>query len=60
MTFGKIKSIIENDLLESYKNEKEFKQSLKEFRQNVLNNKNMSKRSIKSKKYSNVESNATV
>ena len=43
MTFGKIKSIIENDLLESYKNEKEFKQSLKEFRQNVLNNKNMSK-----------------
>jgi hypothetical protein len=43
MTFGKIKSIIENNLLESYKNEQEFKKSLKEFKQNVLNNKNMSK-----------------
>ena len=39
MTFGKIKSIIENNLLESYKDEKEFKKSLKEFKQNVLNNK---------------------
>ena len=43
MTFGKIKSIIENNLLDSYKDEKEFKKSLKEFKQNVLNNKNMSK-----------------
>ena len=43
MTFGQIKSIIENNLLESYKNEQEFKKSLKEFKQNVLNNKNMSK-----------------
>jgi hypothetical protein len=43
MTFGKIKSIIENNLLESYKDEKEFKKSLKEFKQNVLSNKTMSK-----------------
>ena len=43
MTFGKIKSIIENKLIESYKDEKEFKKSLKEFRHNVLNNKTMSK-----------------
>jgi hypothetical protein len=43
MTFGKIKSIIENNLFESYKDEKEFKKSLKEFKHNVLNNKNMSK-----------------
>ncbi len=40
---GKIKSIIENNLLESYKDEKEFKKSLKEFKHNVLNNKTMSK-----------------
>jgi len=37
MTFGKIKSIIEKNLLESYKNEKEFKKSLREFKHNVLN-----------------------
>lgn len=43
MTFGKIKSIIENRLIESYKDEKEFKKSLKEFKHNVLNNKTMSK-----------------
>lgn len=43
MTFGKIKSIIENNLIESYKDEKEFKKSLKEFKHNVLNNKPMSK-----------------
>jgi hypothetical protein len=43
MTFGKIKSIIENNLIESYKDEKEFKKSLKEFKHNVLSNKNMSK-----------------
>ena len=43
MTFGKVKSIIENRLIESYKDEKEFKKSLKEFKHNVLNNKTMSK-----------------
>jgi hypothetical protein len=43
MTFGKIKSIIENKLIESYKDEKEFKKSLREFKHNVLNNKTMSK-----------------
>ena len=43
MTFGKIKSIIENRLVESYKDEKEFKKSLKEFKHNVLSNKTMSK-----------------
>ena len=43
MTFGQIKSIIENNLLESYRNEPEFKKSLKEFKHNVLSNKNMSK-----------------
>lgn len=44
MTFGQIKSIIENNLLESYKaDEKDFKKSLKEFKHNVLNNKSMSK-----------------
>ena len=43
MTFGQIKSIIENYLLESYRNEQEFKKSLKEFKHNVLSNKNMSK-----------------
>ena len=43
MTFGQIKSTIENNLLESYRNEQEFKKSLKEFKHNVLANKNMSK-----------------
>jgi hypothetical protein len=43
MTFGTIKSIIEKNLLESYTNEKEFKKSLREFKQNVLNNKSISK-----------------
>ena len=43
MTFGKIKSIIENNLLESYKNEKDFKKSLREFKHNILNDKSMSK-----------------
>ena len=43
MTFGKIKSIIERNLLESYKNEKEFKKSLREFKHNVLNDKSISK-----------------
>lgn len=43
MTFGKIKSIIEKNLLESYQNEKEFKKSLREFKHNVLNDKSISK-----------------
>jgi len=43
MTFGNLKSIIEKNLLESYSDEKEFKKSLREFKQNVLNNKSMSK-----------------
>lgn len=43
MTFGKIKSIIEKNLLESYKNESDFKRHIREFRHNVLNNKQMSK-----------------
>lgn len=43
MTFGKIKSIIEKNLIESYKDEKEFKKSLREFRHNILNDKTMSK-----------------
>jgi hypothetical protein len=43
MTFGTIKSIIEKNLLESYKNEKEFKKLLREFNQNILMNKSMSK-----------------
>ena len=43
MTFGQIKSIIENSLIESYQNEKDFKKSLKEFKHNVLSNKAMSK-----------------
>lgn len=43
MTFGKVKSIIENRLIESYKDEKEFKKSLKEFKHNVLSDKTMSK-----------------
>lgn len=43
MTFGIVKSHIEKNLLESYKNEKEFKKSLREFKHNVLSNKLMSK-----------------
>lgn len=43
MTFGQIKSLVEQNLIESYKNEKEFKKSLKEFKHNVLNNKHMAK-----------------
>jgi hypothetical protein len=43
MTFGTIKSLIEKNLLESYKNEMEFKKTLREFKHNVLNNKSMSK-----------------
>jgi hypothetical protein len=43
MTFGIVKSLIEKNLLESYKNEMEFKKTLREFKHNVLNNKAMSK-----------------
>jgi hypothetical protein len=43
MTFGNIKSLMEKNLLESYKDEKEFKKTLREFKHNVLNNKSMSK-----------------
>jgi hypothetical protein len=43
MTFGTVKSLIENNLLESYKNESEFKKSLREFKHNVLSNKSMSR-----------------
>lgn len=43
MTFGLIKSIIEENLLDSYKDEKSFKRAINEFRHNVLNNKEISK-----------------
>lgn len=43
MTFGLIKSIIEENLLESYKDEKSFKRAVNEFKQNILNNKDISK-----------------
>ena len=43
MTFGTVKSLIEKNLLESYKNENEFKKTLREFKHNVLSNKAMSK-----------------
>jgi len=43
MTFGQVKSIIETSLIESYKNESDFKKSLREFKHNVLSNKTMSK-----------------
>jgi hypothetical protein len=43
MTFGQIKSIIETQLIESYTDEKEFKLSIKEFKEDVLDNKNISK-----------------
>lgn len=43
MTFGQIKSIIENNLVQSYNNEGEFKKLLKEFKYYVLNDKSLSK-----------------
>lgn len=43
MTFGLLKSIIEKNLLESYKDSSSFKKAINEFRINVLNNKNLSK-----------------
>lgn len=43
MTFGLIKSIIEESILESYKDENSFKRAINEFKHNVLNNKDFSK-----------------
>lgn len=43
MTFGKIKTYIENKLIESYNDGTEFKKTLNEFKQNVLMNKQISK-----------------
>lgn len=43
MTFGQLKTTIENNLISSYKNETEFKKTLKEFKHNVLSNTSMSK-----------------
>jgi len=43
MTFGKVKSIIEKNLLESYRDEAQFKKNIREFKHNVLNNKSLSK-----------------
>ncbi len=43
MTFGKVKTLIENKLIESYQNQEDFKKLLREFKHNVLENKNLSK-----------------
>lgn len=43
MTFGEVKSIIEESLIESYKEPKDFKKVMNEFHQNVLTNKSISK-----------------
>ena len=43
MTFGRVKSQIESTLIDSYKNEKEFKKTLREFKENVLKNQKFSK-----------------
>lgn len=43
MTFGKVKSIIEKKLIDSYLNESHFKTTLKQFNKNILNNTNVSK-----------------
>jgi len=43
MTFGQIKTSIENNLLESYKSNSDFKKILREFKSNILNDKTMSK-----------------
>lgn len=42
MTFGEVKTIIENNLLESYKDQEKFKKLLKEFKYFVLNDKKIS------------------
>lgn len=43
MTFGKIKSLVEKNLVESYTNQSQFKKTLREFKHNILENKNLSK-----------------
>ena len=43
MTFGQIKSVVEKNLVESYNNSAHFKKTLREFRHNILENKNFSK-----------------
>lgn len=43
MTFGLIKSIIEENLIESYKDEKSFKRAMNEFKHNILAHKEISK-----------------
>lgn len=43
MTFGLVKSIIEKNLVESYKDSSVFKKTLREFKHNVLNDKSFSK-----------------
>lgn len=43
MTFGLFKSAIEENLFESYKDSNQFKKSIKEFKQNILTNKPISK-----------------
>ena len=43
MTFGEVKSIIEESLIESYKDQKNFKKVMNEFHHNVLTNKSISK-----------------
>lgn len=43
MTFGKIKTIVETNLIESYSKKNDFKRTLKQFKHNVLSNKNMVK-----------------
>lgn len=43
MTFGNFKTAIEKNLLESYKNSNEFKKSIREFKENILNHKSISK-----------------
>ena len=42
MTFGHVKSQIDYSLLESYKNEDQFKKTVREFRENILKNKKLS------------------
>ena len=43
MTFGQIKSVVEKNLVESYNNSAHFKKTLREFKHNILENKNFSK-----------------
>jgi len=43
MKFGKVKTIIENDLSESVKDRKVFKENIKNFKKHILSDKNLSK-----------------